>query len=217
MDRRVRTGAGVCWALLPFLTLGLATPAVFGYAAIHRRTARYWITAVAYLALFVVMLISSTTPEDSAAGDSVFTVVFLFAWFGGTVHAFLVRSQVFASPSTETFQDAIDLAEQRKDIRCQARRAAQDPAMAWELRIGRPDLPRRFDDGGLVDVNHVPPQVLASLPGMNGLVHDLPDRRCVREQGTGVVLRDVAEGVEAEFEVGHGEGSLVRARTPVPR
>jgi hypothetical protein len=37
--------------------------------------------------------------------------------------------------------------------------------MAWELRIGRPDLPRVYDDGGLIDVNHVPPQVLATLPG----------------------------------------------------
>ena len=38
--------------------------------------------------------------------------------------------------------------------------------MAWELRIGRPDLPREFDDGGLVDVNHVPARALAELPGM---------------------------------------------------
>jgi hypothetical protein len=166
MDRRVRTGVGIFWALLPFLTLGLAVPVVFGYAAVRRRTAAYWITAAMYLVLFVVMLISAGTPEDSAVGDSVFTVVFLFAWLGGTIHAFLVRSQVFASPPTATFQDAIDDAEQRRNVRRQARKAAEDPAMAWELRIGRPDLPRRFDDGGLVDVNHVPPQVLAELPGM---------------------------------------------------
>src|SRR4051794_31211019 len=107
MGRRVRTEAGIFWALLPFLTLGLATLVVFGYAAIRRRTATYWITAVAYLALFVVLLISSGTSEDSAVADSVFTVVFLFAWLGGTVHPFLLRSQVFGSPSTGTFEDAI--------------------------------------------------------------------------------------------------------------
>lgn len=63
-------------------------------------------------------------------------------------------------------EDAVDLAEHRRQLRDEARRAAEDPAVAWELRIGRPDLHRMYDDGGLVDVNHVPPHVLASLPGM---------------------------------------------------
>jgi hypothetical protein len=43
----------------------------------------------------------------------------------------------------------------------------RNPRLASELGIGRPDLPRRFDDGGLVDVNHVPAMVLASLPGID--------------------------------------------------
>jgi hypothetical protein len=34
--------------------------------------------------------------------------------------------------------------------------AVGDPALARELRIGRPDLPREFDDGGLLDLNHIP-------------------------------------------------------------
>jgi hypothetical protein len=38
--------------------------------------------------------------------------------------------------------------------------------LAAELRIGRPDLPRHFDDGGLIDVNTVPAQVLSRLPGL---------------------------------------------------
>jgi hypothetical protein len=43
----------------------------------------------------------------------------------------------------------------------------EDPGLARELRIGRPDLlPRPFDDGGLIDVNHVPPEVLSRLPGL---------------------------------------------------
>lgn len=42
-----------------------------------------------------------------------------------------------------------------------------DPDLATELRIGRPDLPRSFDDGGLVDVNHVPASFLVELPGID--------------------------------------------------
>jgi DNA uptake protein ComE-like DNA-binding protein len=35
------------------------------------------------------------------------------------------------------------------------------------LRIGRPDLPRQFNDGGLVDVNHVPDQILVERLGLS--------------------------------------------------
>jgi hypothetical protein len=36
--------------------------------------------------------------------------------------------------------------------------------MARELRIGRPDLPdRTYDDGGLVDLNHVGVEVIATV------------------------------------------------------
>ncbi|SDT78672.1 hypothetical protein SAMN04489716_8469 [Actinoplanes derwentensis] len=39
---------------------------------------------------------------------------------------------------------------------------ATQPSMAAELMIGRPDMPgRQYDDGGLVDVNHVPAEHLA--------------------------------------------------------
>jgi hypothetical protein len=42
-----------------------------------------------------------------------------------------------------------------------------NPDLATELRIGRPDLPRSFDDAGLVDVNHVPASFLVELPGID--------------------------------------------------
>jgi hypothetical protein len=45
--------------------------------------------------------------------------------------------------------------------------ATRDVALARELRIGRPDLPRQFDDGGLVDVNHVPARVLVDWLGLS--------------------------------------------------
>jgi len=48
----------------------------------------------------------------------------------------------------------------------QARRiAAVDPALARDLRIGRPDLPHGYDDGGLVDLNAVPTSVLEAELG----------------------------------------------------
>ncbi len=51
--------------------------------------------------------------------------------------------------------------------RQQARELADsNPALARELGIGRPDIPHEYDDGGLVDVNHVPGGVLASSLGL---------------------------------------------------
>jgi hypothetical protein len=35
--------------------------------------------------------------------------------------------------------------------------------MARELRIGRPDLARAYDDGGLVDLGSAPPRAIADL------------------------------------------------------
>lgn len=56
---------------------------------------------------------------------------------------------------------AVAAANLRRDLRRKAReQAAADIVLARELRIGRPDLPRQYDDGGLIDVNHVPAQVL---------------------------------------------------------
>jgi DNA uptake protein ComE-like DNA-binding protein len=54
--------------------------------------------------------------------------------------------------------------ERRKDAR---HLVATNPSLARDLRIGRPDLPREYDDGGLVDVNHVPAGVLAAPLGLS--------------------------------------------------
>lgn len=71
-----------------------------------------------------------------------------------------------AVPRPGGVDPAIGEALERRQRRAEARRIMErDPALARELRIGRPDLPRQFDDGGLVDVNHVPATTLATLPG----------------------------------------------------
>jgi DNA uptake protein ComE-like DNA-binding protein len=71
------------------------------------------------------------------------------------------------APHSRRNEHAVKLAQYRRTLREEARTlAADDPALAHELRIGRPDLPRGYDDGGLIDVNHAPPQTLALLPGL---------------------------------------------------
>jgi uncharacterized RDD family membrane protein YckC len=72
------------------------------------------------------------------------------------------------------FRTAVSESKNRIRLREKARRIAKrDPRLADELGIGRPDLRKRFDDGGLIDVNHVPESFLLHLPGVD---HDLAAR-----------------------------------------
>jgi hypothetical protein len=43
----------------------------------------------------------------------------------------------------------------------------RDPSMARDLRIGRPDLERQYDDGGLVDVNSAPAEAMSRWLGLS--------------------------------------------------
>jgi hypothetical protein len=45
--------------------------------------------------------------------------------------------------------------------------ARENPELALEAGVGRPDLPGAYD-GGLVDLNHAPAAVIACLPGVDG-------------------------------------------------
>jgi hypothetical protein len=68
-------------------------------------------------------------------------------------------------------------------LRNQARQiATYQPALARTLGIGRPDLPRQFDDGGLIDLNSAPAEWLGTLPGVT------------RQQADAVVLSRTQHG-----------------------
>jgi Helix-hairpin-helix motif len=54
------------------------------------------------------------------------------------------------------------LAEREKAKRL----AVEDPQLALEAGVGRPDLPGSYH-GGLIDVNHAPLEVIATLPTFN--------------------------------------------------
>jgi hypothetical protein len=163
MGKGGRTAVSFVWAAVPFVSFGFATAPAFLYPAIRCRKPVYWVTLAAYVALTIATLAIPDIDGDPV-NESLYLVGILLLWLGGTTHALAIRSRVF--PGGERYDNAIELVTQRRELREAAREAARDPSVAWELRIGRPDLPRRFDDGGLIDVNHAPPEVLASLPGM---------------------------------------------------
>lgn len=51
-----------------------------------------------------------------------------------------------------------------RERRAEARKLAlSDPLIARDLRVGRPDLQRNYDDGGLVDLNNAPAAVIGAV------------------------------------------------------
>jgi DNA uptake protein ComE-like DNA-binding protein len=158
---------GILWSLVPFLTFGYGTPFSFLYAAMRHHSPSLGATSAGYGVILSAALVMPFM------GDALFTamsvIMMLMLWLGGTAHAFAVRPTVFprTAPHSRRNEHAVKLAQYRRTLREEARTlAADDPALAHELRIGRPDLPRGYDDGGLIDVNHAPPQTLALLPGL---------------------------------------------------
>jgi len=156
-----RVGLSYLWAFVPLLSIGFATPLVFCFAAVRRQSSRLWLACAAYVAVLVIEQVTAANDLGAAA-----TLALAILTIGAVVHALIIREAVFfGRPEPSDMEVAVDAAQDRRRLRERARRlAANDPALAFELAIGRPDLRRAYDDGGVVDVNHAPAEVLATLP-----------------------------------------------------
>lgn len=166
---------GLGWALVPLVTAGIGAPASFLHAAVHRRSVLLGGAAAVYGTGVVggcVGILSGT-----GSGAVIGLLLFILTWTISTVHALAARPRIYPPTNVrdQMNRHAVEMARHRRSLREAARQVvADDPVLARELRIGRPDLlPRAFDDGGLIDVNHVPPEVLGLLPG---LTYEMVDR-----------------------------------------
>jgi DNA uptake protein ComE-like DNA-binding protein len=167
----------VLWALVPLLTFGWGAGFSFGYAALRLRDgvlgAWAWVYFVFGVTSFI-LVVSSKSDNDWEGTVGALLAIILIAI--GTGHAFVVRRRLSESASVPQYrvgsvsQQELALAEARTELerRREARQILRnDSEMAWQLRIGRPDLSRRYQDGGLVDANHASANALAALPGIS--------------------------------------------------
>jgi hypothetical protein len=180
------------WATVPPLTAGFGASGSFVYAAVKHRRPALGVSGVLYGIGSLAALDGIVTGGVTAAGG---VLLFLLIWVVSTIHAMVLRPKLYPPPNPSDQMNArvVEMARHRRSLREEARKVvAEDPGLARELRIGRPDLlPRPFDDGGLVDVNHVPPEVLSRLPG---LTYEMVDRiMAIRtEQGGFVSAEELA-------------------------
>jgi DNA uptake protein ComE-like DNA-binding protein len=125
----------------------------------------------AYLAVVVVEIVLVSVGGSKGAGSAIAGGLAIALIGFAAVHTFvsfrpatdMVTDTVRLS-SAQPNRQALATAQARMQRRKEARELARvNPVLARELRIGRPDMQRQYDDGGLVDVNHMPVEVLASV------------------------------------------------------
>jgi DNA uptake protein ComE-like DNA-binding protein len=181
---------GVAFALAPWISLGFGTAVAFGTAAYLMRSRLLWLATGVYTVVWATCFFTAASAAGTTA-EAIFIGGMFFNLIVGGIHAVIVSPRLAwalrdwtASPppqvptltavdqaaiAAEVAQDpALHEALAQRARRSLAREVVhRDPALAAELGIGRPDLSRRFDDGGLVDINRVPSDVLAALPGFD--------------------------------------------------
>jgi SARP family transcriptional regulator, regulator of embCAB operon len=157
--------------LISICTIGFATWLVVGIVAVRYRSAMLGWSAAGYGATAVGMFVLvGVTPDNSSWSDVAILVSFLAGLAGAAQISFVTalrsRHRAAARQSAPQPDQAFHMHQHVR--REHARQImAQYPEFARQLNIGRPDLPRTFDDGGLVDVNAVPEYVLVMMLGFD--------------------------------------------------
>ncbi|WP_051703821.1 helix-hairpin-helix domain-containing protein [Glycomyces sp. NRRL B-16210] len=178
-----RTAGTIVWALLPLLLPMLGAPLAFGLAVGRRASAVTLVPLVLYSVALGAFFLLLTSFELATAPAWVFpteVLAMLATTIGASAHLFAIRKYVWVqgprqertrTPAAKTTAPSAGdwvapALERERQLREDARRLAEaDPSLAKRNGIGRPDQPRRLDDGGLVDLNHAPAAVLRDLPG----------------------------------------------------
>ncbi|MEU5788034.1 AfsR/SARP family transcriptional regulator [Micromonospora purpureochromogenes] len=170
LPRWVSATATVGGTVLVLLSFGFVTWLVILGYAVRRRSWRLGQLAVGYLAAasLVVYLIATDDPTTEVPVAEAFFALGLvtLCWVVGAGQVVLLNRWVWGKVTGRPL--AVQARDEEQRLRREQARylVHRYPTARQEFAIGRPDLPRAFDDGGLVDVNAVPDSVLATLPGL---------------------------------------------------
>ena len=166
---------GGWWFVVHVGSLGILAAVPFAHAAVRSRRIGHGVLAAAVLLMTMLAFLLVGTAEHDAAGQPAGFGAHLggtllgLILLGGLVGLVVVHHQVHhPRPPARGLQPAHARALAARTRRDEARHlAAADPLLARELRIGRPDLSPRYDDGGLVDLNTAPARVVAAICGID--------------------------------------------------
>jgi DNA uptake protein ComE-like DNA-binding protein len=147
------------WVSATPMGLGAWTPVVPGKQCGRPR----WIAAGVLWSVIVLAGWALAIINDGGAGGG---LLIILGWVGGLATALAIRP-AYASETASGFAREREAAEQRLEERREGQRmAAEQPDLAVELGIGRPDKPGARA-AGLVDVNNASAAALTTLPGID--------------------------------------------------
>ncbi|MFG1677215.1 BTAD domain-containing putative transcriptional regulator [Micromonospora sp. NPDC049282] len=157
---------------IAFVSFGFLTWLVMLAHAIWWRSFRLLLTGLGYLAVVGALIyLIETSPEvdNDEAGTATFVGFGLIVVGAvvGALHILLLNPHVRRALSRVLRPGEVDRLAARSRREEARQLLLHHPGARWELRIGRPDLSRAYDDGGLIDVNAVPDQVLLGLTVLN--------------------------------------------------
>ncbi len=157
---------------LPVISFGLLgfVPPLWAASRVKHdpvRRRRLYLTAGALaFGILLAFTLIGASPEDadgSATGPASDIGAFLLLACMGAGVFVAVRNR---NPAPVLAGTAEELA--RRDLRQQYRQlVSRDPALAASMGVGRPDLGREYDDGGLVDINSMPAEGLQRYAAMS--------------------------------------------------
>jgi DNA uptake protein ComE-like DNA-binding protein len=151
---------------LSLLPLGLGAWAPI-YAGVRARVAAWTALGALWSGVAVAGWIISAGADHSHNHTSTAAgLLLVLSWAGAAATSFVIRSE-YERRMESPLLGASERAEQRLRDRRQALQIAREnPKLAKEMGVGRPDLPSAAD-GGLVDVNNAPAAALEKLPGID--------------------------------------------------
>ena len=148
------------WVSAAPLALGAWAPIVPGR---QRGRARWVVLGALWSAIAVVGWIGAVASDGEAGGAG---GLIILAWVGAIATSLSIRT-TYLYESASAFARERDAAERRLEERREAQRlAAEQPELALELGVGRPDRPGA-QAAGLVDVNNASLAALLELPGID--------------------------------------------------
>jgi hypothetical protein len=155
------------WVYISLIPIGLGAWAPV-YAGLRARKNLWTLLGVLWTAIVVAGFIKSGSGHSGHHGnDDLAGFLVILGWVGAIATSFIIwgpYDRLMESPLTA----ATEAGEQRLQERERALQIARDnPALASEIGIGRPDR-HGATDAGLVDVNNASVTALLKLPGVDG-------------------------------------------------
>jgi len=177
VERRPPRGPRSWWPWLSLLPLGIGSWAPI-YAGVRARVKSWIALGAGWSAITLAGWIAAVSAGKNSGFAGLLLIV---GWVGGAATSFVIRNQ-YEQAVGSPLLDATDRAQQRLSDRRRALALARDnPSLALEVGVGRPDRPGAVDLG-LVDVNNASVTGLLTLPGVDG---DLATRIVETRAATG--------------------------------